>query len=61
MALKDEEPLVRFFAAEALGKIGSEALPAMPELTKALKDKEAAVQVSAAPKRPNHCRNSGSM
>jgi hypothetical protein len=44
--IQDENPDVRFVAAQALGEIGTEAV--VPALTKALQDKDENVRVSAA-------------
>ncbi|MCY7278512.1 MAG: HEAT repeat domain-containing protein, partial [Phormidesmis sp. CAN_BIN44] len=44
--LQDENPDIRFVAAQALGEIGTEAV--VPALTKALQDKDENVRVSAA-------------
>ncbi|MHB1033611.1 MAG: HEAT repeat domain-containing protein [Pirellulales bacterium] len=46
--LRDKDWEVRCFAAEALGKIGSEAKMAIPALTALLKDKNPNVRVAAA-------------
>lgn len=47
-ALTDADPEVRRQAARALGQMGPEAEPAVPELTQALSDKEATVRLAAA-------------
>jgi HEAT repeat protein len=46
--LKDNVPMVRMAAAEALGEIGPAAMAAIPALTEALTDPSWMVQASAA-------------
>lgn len=48
--LKDENWMVRCWAAEELGKLGSEAMDALPALEKALKDEQyfVTIQVKTA-------------
>jgi HEAT repeat protein len=48
LALQDREPQVRASAANLIGCIGEEAVPAVPGLALALQDKEACVRVEAA-------------
>jgi HEAT repeat protein len=47
-ALKDPDSGVRRNAAEALGRVGPEARPAVPLLVQALKDEDSDVQDAAA-------------
>ncbi|MGQ0633780.1 MAG: protein kinase domain-containing protein [Planctomycetaceae bacterium] len=46
-ALNDTNPVIRVFAAQALGAVGSEAAPAIPALQKALTDKIPTVRSAA--------------
>jgi HEAT repeat protein len=47
-ALKDPDPSVRGWAAQALGQIGPKATAAVPALTEALKDKDPYIREMAA-------------
>jgi HEAT repeat protein len=46
--LKDKDPQMRYWAAESLGRYGSEANVAIPDLTQALEDESELVRMGAA-------------
>jgi HEAT repeat protein len=46
--LQDEDPNMRYWAAQSLGHLGANARPAVPDLIEALKDKEKMVRMGAA-------------